>query len=139
MGFAFLRTDDETQAIRPGNLPPSVGEIQQYWTDRIPLRVNIDYTANLPVLQSAAYSGGFFDNPSVDEDGIFRRVPLLQVYDGHLYQSLALAMVRAGSDDPDITIEVWDDSRSGYYAVEGVRVGDYPVPVDRESAVLVPR
>jgi adenylate cyclase len=138
MGFAFLRTRDEDEANRIGTLPEEVGDIGQYWTDRIPLFQNIDHTANLEVLQRAAYSGGFFDNPSVDEDGIFRRVPLLQVYDGKLYQSLAMAMVRAGSESPDVAIEVWDDSRSGYYAVEGVRVGDYSIPVDGTSAILVP-
>ncbi len=138
MGFAFLRETNQSQVNRIGTLPPSVGDIDQYWTDRIPLTVNIDYTANLDILQRAGYSGGFFDNPAVDEDGIFRRVPLVQVYDGKLYQSLALALVRAGQDDPPITLEVWDDDRSGYYAVETVRVGDYSIPVDGESAVLVP-
>jgi len=138
MGFAFLRTREEAEANRIGTLPEKVGDIEQYWTERIPLFENIDYTANLGVLQEAAYSGGFFDNPSVDEDGIFRRVPLLQVYEGKLYQSLAMAMVRAGSETEDVTIEVWDDSRSGYYAVEGVRLGDYSIPVDGTSAILVP-
>ncbi len=138
LGFAFLRTYEEAEANRIGTLPEAVGDIEQYWTDRIPLFENIDYTANLQILQQAAHAGGFFDNPSVDEDGLFRRVPLLQVYGGRLYQSLAMAMVRAGQEEPDITIEVWDDPRSGYYAVEGVRIGDYSIPVDGTSAILVP-
>jgi adenylate cyclase len=52
------------------------------------------FTGNLPVLQESAVAGGFFDTSLVDTDGIVRRGPLFQNYQGRLYPSLALAVAR---------------------------------------------
>ncbi|MEC9340093.1 MAG: CHASE2 domain-containing protein, partial [Pseudomonadota bacterium] len=51
------------------------------------------YGANLPELQQAAVSGGFFSTVP-DPDGVLRRVPLFTVYDDRLYPSLALETAR---------------------------------------------
>ena len=63
---------------------------------------------NLSVLQENAFSGGFIDNPSIGEegDGVFRRVPLLQMHDGKIYESLAFGLFRAAIGFPPLEIQV---------------------------------
>lgn len=97
------------------------------------------YAANLPVLQMNAHSGGFFDNPQLDEDGVFRRVPLLQTYNGQLYESLALATTRAYLDNNSIKLgyAVLDQAQ-GIHSLEWIYVGELAVPVDERAGVLVP-
>nr|WP_110255517.1 adenylate/guanylate cyclase domain-containing protein [Undibacterium pigrum] len=51
------------------------------------------YTANLPELQKAAITGGFF-NPSPDADGVIRGIPLLAKHGAGYYEALSLATAR---------------------------------------------
>ncbi len=98
------------------------------------------YAANLPKLQAKARSGGFFNNPSVDDDGVYRRVPLLINYKNQLYESLPLALFRTLLEQPDIgfiTGENYgqnnDDSR-----LEGIDIQGFHIPVNQKSILLVP-
>ena len=96
------------------------------------------YGGNVPVLQAATPYCGFFDNPIVDEDGVFRRVPLMQVYDGQAYPSLALAVARLALGNAPVQLEFDPpDARSSLH-LERVRVGNLAVPVDGDVAVYVP-
>ncbi|HHO58683.1 MAG TPA: CHASE2 domain-containing protein, partial [Thiotrichales bacterium] len=88
LGFV-LETD-----TRKGALPEPVATLDKNMQGRIPINTAHGYTANLAILQESALRGGFFDNPLLDDDGVFRRVPLLQELDGNLYESLALALSR---------------------------------------------
>lgn len=51
------------------------------------------YGANLPIIQTAAGDAGFF-NPRLDPDGVTRSLPLLAEYDGQMYESLAIRVLR---------------------------------------------
>ncbi len=97
------------------------------------------YSANLPMLQDAALSGGFFDNPTLDVDGVFRRVPLLRKFQGAVYGSLALEVLRLAVGNPDLELE-YDTRGAGRSSLnlEAVRVGQFRAPVDENLAVLVP-
>jgi adenylate cyclase len=96
------------------------------------------YGGNLPLLQTAASRCGFFDNPRVDADGVFRRVPLLQRYQNALYPSLALALVRTALGDVPVDLAYsTEDSRTSL-DLDHLRVGELSVPVDGEVAALVP-
>ncbi len=86
------------------------------------------YGANLPVLQEAARRGGFFDNPLSDDDGVFRRAPTLQSYQGGLYESLSLATVQLHLDEP---LSIGENN-------EWLYVGEHRVPVDEDMAAFVP-
>lgn len=86
------------------------------------------YGANLPVLQEAARRGGFFDNPLSDDDGVFRRAPTLQSYQGALYESLSLATVQLHLDEP---LSIGENN-------EWLYVGEHRVPVDEDMAAFVP-
>jgi len=92
------------------------------------------FVANLPELQTNAVGGGFFDTSLVDDDGVVRRMPLLQFYGGRAYESLGLAVTRLSLGSPPLTLGV----AHGDGALQEVRFGDRLVPVDATSAVLVP-
>ena len=97
------------------------------------------YGANLPVLQTAAASGGHF-NTLTDEDGITRRVPMLAKHDGSYYEALSLAMVRLALGVPDVVpgfpeLSVWNRN---YPGLEWLQVGNLRVPIDGMMATLVP-
>ncbi|MDF2446094.1 MAG: putative transrane sensor domain protein [Moraxellaceae bacterium] len=99
------------------------------------------YTANLDALSKNARATGFFDNPAIDADGIFRRVPLFQLYDGKLYPSLALATVHMALGAPRLIPAM--QNNGGYTAFEGVTLelgeaGNLHIPSDAHSNVLVP-
>lgn len=94
------------------------------------------FTANLDVLSQAAPMTGFFDNPAIDSDGIFRRVPLLQLHANQLYPSLALATATMAMGNPPVRIKT--EHMADYDAIEGVQLGEYLVPTDYQSNILVP-
>jgi adenylate cyclase len=94
------------------------------------------YTANLHPLQEAAFSGGFIDNPFVDDDGVVRRVALLQIWEGKVYPSLSLGMLMGLLGQPPITLEVSEGG--GVKQLEALDVGGFRIPVDERGAALVP-
>jgi adenylate cyclase len=132
MGFVM-----DTDTIK-GSLPPAITELDDNTLSQLQLNKPTGYTANLELLQKSAYGGGFFDNPLLDDDGVFRRVPLLQVYGNQLYESLALALARAATGSPNIemVVESGNDGRDLF--LEWVTIGELAIPVDQESGVLVP-
>ncbi|WP_028007837.1 CHASE2 domain-containing protein [Solimonas flava] len=93
---------------------------------------------NVPVLQEAVPDCGFFDNPSVDFDGVYRRVPLLQAYEGAVYPSLALAVARRALGDVPVSLEFDPPEVRTSLHLERLRVGDRTVPVDAQAAAYVP-
>ncbi|TAK62962.1 adenylate/guanylate cyclase domain-containing protein, partial [Methylobacter sp.] len=99
------------------------------------------YAANLPKLQSAAMSGGFFNNPSVDEDGVYRRLPLLINYNHQLYEALSLALYRTLLGMPEIkfvTGEGYGGENNIDSHLEGLDIEGFHIPVDDSSTLLVP-
>jgi adenylate cyclase len=96
------------------------------------------YGGNVPVLQQATPTCGFFDNPIVDADGVFRRVPLLQEYEGQLYPSLALAVTQLALGANGVQLEFDPPDARNSLHLERVRVGDKVAPVDGDVAVYVP-
>ncbi|KFZ31264.1 hypothetical protein IDSA_00570 [Pseudidiomarina salinarum] len=144
MGYYFERTNP-TDAANPTastgilppplvlqrpeqNPPPPLTELPLIRPDR--------YSANLPVLQQAALGAGFFDNPTVDADGIFRRVPLVQDYQNQLYPSLPLAMFQLLLGQPPVALDA--HFAGDIWHLEGLDFGGYYFPTDARAAVLVP-
>jgi len=132
MGFVM------TNEAMKGSLPPAITELNKKTLKKLAIQKKSGYTANLDILQKNAYSGGFFDNPLLDDDGIFRRVPLLQTYKNELYESLALAVSRVATGSPAIEMVVKDDKNSGTLFLEWLTIGEFAIPVDHQSGVLVP-
>ena len=133
MGFV-LDTD-----TRKGTLPEPVAVLEQSVKGRIPFIKPQGYTANLDILQQSAYSGGFFDNPLLDADGVFRRMPLLQEFEGTLHESLALAVARTAMESPrlELIVESSPDNNNEVL-LEWLKIGDVVIPVDDRAGILVP-
>ncbi len=142
LGYYFkTHVDPGAESTTVGKLPEPVITTEEMGRSNIPFVRAMGYGANLPQLQKSALSAGFFDNPLVDGDGVFRRVPLLQEFQGGIYQSLALGMVRALLGDPPITLGINATAQSPQEienGLEWVGLGPHHIPVDERGAVLVP-
>ncbi len=121
-----------------GSLPEPVTELSKKTLDKLAIFKSRGYTANLKLLQDSAFSGGFFNNPLLDSDGVFRRVPLLQIYKNQLHESLALALTRVVTGSPPIEMVVASSDNSNDLFLEWVTIGEIAIPVDQQSGVLVP-
>jgi adenylate cyclase len=101
------------------------------------------FGSNISQLAKAAPMAGFF-NPIVDSDGVVRSVPLLAEYQGHYYESLALAMFRMLAGLPSVEPGFPKDRflARNYQGLESIvlRLGakSVAIPVDDKVATLVP-
>lgn len=85
---------------------------------------------NIPILQNALSSSGFFNN-NPDEGGMIRNMPLVIKYKGVVYPSLALEMVRLYSDNKIVNIYNND------MGIESITFGDYNIPTDQKGELTV--
>ena len=102
------RSDSATQVIRVLNTPPSAAFSAAPDTGELPLSVQFDASASSdPDGHSLSYSWDFGDGNSgtgvspshtYTERGIF--YPVLTVSDGHGDSNIAVAVIRAGNQDP---------------------------------------
>lgn len=142
MGYYFKGRSVNNEANSTGALPKPLASIEDNISSRLNINKALSFGGNLQILQEAANAGGYFDNPYVSNDGVFRRVPLIQIYNKGLYPSLALSLTSISTGNPKITlsVETNDDSKStnNYYALEAVNMNDYSIPVDINGAVFVP-
>ncbi len=135
LGFVFKGAYDHGAAL--GSIPEPLFA-QEKEMPAIYVRAE-SYTGNLPILQQATPYAGFFDNPTLDSDGVFRRVPLLQSYDNAVYGSLALMTLWRALGGPELILDY--DSGGGPRTplnLETLDVGPVSVPVDENVAILVP-
>ena len=82
MGIVF---DPRDQSLQKGVLPQPISNISRELIESSLFPSAAGVTANIAILQESAMDGGYFDNPLIDDDGVFRKVPLLQEYQGKLY------------------------------------------------------
>ena len=85
---------------------------------------------NIEVLQDAMYSSGFFNN-TPDEGGMIRSVPLLMKYEGVLYPSLVLEMIRIYSGAHKVVV---NGDEAG---ARSVSFGTYEIPLDNVGRLSV--
>ncbi len=109
--------------------------VKQYSVDFI---VPAGFGGNITALQDATPFCGYTDNPTTDSDGVYRRVPLVEKYQGALYPSLALAIVNLASGNKGVSLEFDPPEARGSLNLERVRVGNFVAPVDGFGAVYVP-
>ncbi|MEM7562184.1 MAG: adenylate/guanylate cyclase domain-containing protein [Pseudomonadota bacterium] len=141
MGYYFKTNLQEGETGVTGLLPPALTKMDAQWNERLPINKAVGYGGNLEILQASAKSGGYFDNPFVDGDGVFRRVPLIQSYEGYLFASLAMATTQGHLGVPGVQLSVESEGSKGgkeYYALEAINLAQYRIPVDANGAVFVP-
>jgi adenylate cyclase len=85
---------------------------------------------NIPLLQDALYSSGFFNNIP-DANGMIRKVPLIMKYDNTFFTSLSLEMVRIYSNQN--RVNVMGDSDG----IDTLSFGDYHIPIDNAGRLFV--
>lgn len=98
------------------------------------------YTANIAKISEAARTQGFFDNPVVDSDGVYRRAALIQLYNGAVYPSLALSVARAALSDEDL-LPVYippPEPLAGQLMLEYLQIGRSLIPLSENSTVRIP-
>lgn len=114
---------------RSGVLPAPVFD-----RDALPPGVSVThwdgYGANIGRFAAAARDAGFF-NPMLDPDGVVRAMPLLAEYDGHLYQSLSVGLLRAWLGHGVLSLD--RDSLS----IDGER-GHVRIPLSAGLSALAP-
>ena len=66
--MGFVMDTDSTK----GRLPEPITKLDENTLDKLAINKTVGYTANLSILQNSAFSGGFFNNPLLDDDGVFR-------------------------------------------------------------------
>ena len=96
------------------------------------------YGGSVAPLAQAAPACGFADNPGVDQDGLFRRVPLLEEMEGRIYPSLPLAVVQLLQGNAPVALEFDPPEIKTSLHLEKVRVGAAFAPVDARVAAYVP-
>lgn len=134
LGFLFDSSSSAQKAGVPGT--PVISDKSLLEATQIPETVGI--ISSIETLQRESISAGFFDNPKVDPDGVYRRVPLLQRYQGEYYPSLPLAMMMTLFGESEVQPVVERDSKGELSVLVAVEVAGYPIPVDEQGSVLVP-
>ncbi len=133
LGYAF-NNEAKNGALPPPTLPAGTFAGKDVRIDRYK-----GYSGNLPELLATSAMAGHFA-PSIDTDGIFRRVPMLVEYDGQYFESLSLAMVRTLLDKPQITPGY--PAGKGYDRLEWLDLhtqrGTMRIPVNEEATALIP-
>lgn len=136
LGYYF-RHDGQADS-RVGSLPAPALATGSFDAAQVGAVQATGYAANLEVLQQAAASGGFFNaSPLVDADGVLRRISLLQMLDGQLYETLSLAVTRLTMQGSELALNYADGDNSAL-ALESLQLGKRRIPIDENVAALVP-
>ena len=140
LSYTFFARQEQNASIRAGVLPPPVITKDEVKDKLIPAQTYVGYGANLPEIQSAAAGAGHI-TPSIDADGVVRRVPMLIKYKGDFYESLSLAVTRfiLGADKVTPVFAQQGVGDSGYPELESLDLGNgFRIPVDANVQALVP-
>ena len=136
LGYVFKAKLDPGQPGTVGAIPEPIA-VSGATLTRVPWVEAAGYTGNLALFQQNASAGGFFNTSLVDDDGVVRRMPLLQRYRGNLYESLALATARLSKAGAALQFGFRGErgvaERLDYIELAGVRTR-----VDERGAALTP-
>lgn len=150
LGYYFNSNQDATEI---GALPEPIFTKDDLAGRQTQFALRKGYGANLEKITFAAPLAGHF-NPTVDTDGVIRRVPLIAQYQDDYYESLSLAMYRlyraqtkSGQERlgtlpariPGAQLEPAGDPKTGNaFPIEGIRIDGLSIPVGLGTNTLVP-
>lgn len=137
MGFFTSHQHHELNPL--ASLPPIALTAQDAPFTNALFKAN-SFGANLTILQTAAGKGGYFNNPFLDEDGVYRRIPMITQYQDGIYESLSLAVVHALLDAPRLDFETGLFQQEGktIKPLEAIQIDTLRIPVDQRGAALIP-
>lgn len=134
LGYYFRH--EASKAASVGALPAPVIEKERGIGKSLGVVTAGAYTANLSELQGNAAGGGYFSVSRLDEDGVFRSLPLLEAHAGAIYEPLSLALARLVLNEPRIHLGF--EESAGYAALEWIGLAGRRIPVDAHVAALIP-
>jgi len=139
-GFVFKDSLGRDEPVATGMLPEPVIRAAAIASVDVPFIAASGFAGNLPSLQENAIGGGFFDSPIIDSDGVFRRAPLLQYFEGDLYPSLALEVARIALRNPAVGLSFAnrEDGRMSGIELEALTLGERRIPVNEQVAIYIP-
>lgn len=136
MGFYLSHNEPHLKIANQGLLPPSIDSLNGN-----PLMENAfeesGYTSNLKRLQGVS-AGGYFNASAVDDDGVFRRQPMVEVFNGKVYPALSLAVINAYLGNPGINLGYSLNSEKRAVDLNYLIIGDKKVSVDEDFSTLIP-
>lgn len=95
----------------------------------VPLVEYANMDANIPVIGRGALDFGYFNVVS-DSDGLFRRLPLIMLYNGDVYPSMTLqALTYYTKELPKVSV--------GAAGVRAIQFGKYSIPSNSEGELAV--
>ncbi len=139
-GFVFKDSLGNGEPVATGSIPAPIIRAAALTGLSVPFIKARGFAGNLPDLQQNAIGGGFFDSPVIDSDGVFRRAPLLQLFDGDLYSSLALEVARIALGNPAVGLSfaTHSDGRMSGIELEALTLGERRIPVNEQVAIYIP-
>ncbi len=138
LGLFFGDADASGEIPRAGVLPPPLFPLDEFAARDVPFVRSPGYAGNLAMFQqSASAAGHHMYQP--DSDGVVRRVPMLHLHRGGLYEALSLAVTRVALKVDQLEYgPPAEAGASGYSSLEWLSVGGVRVPVDERAQALVP-
>ncbi len=136
-GFVFK--NDST--LNLNQLPESIAKIDRDTALTFDLIQAKGFTGNIEAVNSAAPAQGFFDNPIVDRDGVYRRAALLQLNQQAVYPALSLrvAQVAISADLDQLAPIVFEPEPIGNaLLVNFIQLGRFIIPTAEHASVRVP-
>jgi len=128
VGYVFYLTkDDLNEELSPKN---SAIFIEKNKPNKSFLIKPYRTILNIPEIQEVAYSNGYF-NTVPDQDGIVRSIPMLMEYDGMLYPSLSLEMIRIALGESKVTLNYFDNG------AESIQIGKLNIPTDTFGRMML--
>jgi adenylate cyclase len=95
------------------------------------------YSGNITLLQKQAAAAGHL-YPSLDFDGVTRRVPIFMKYGDGYYEALSFAMVRTYLGNVPAKIQVRPPAVKNLATIPWVDIGNLRIPLDERMSALVP-
>ena len=133
MGYFLSHHEEDNNEV--GQLPQPLAEVEGHDFASFLFHAR-SYVGNLTQLQSATQMGGYLNNSNVDEDGVYRRLPMVTQYKDKLYSTLSLSILRQILGMPEVEFITSDDY--GEPRLEAISVAGLNVPVDAGGNLLVP-
>ena len=130
LGYVFKMQEDGVQTKLAPNIPAIF--IERNKSDKEYLFQAKRALLNIPPVQNSAYSSGFFNTMPDDDSGIIRSVPLVMKYDGVVYPSLSMEMIRIMTQADKVFLNYGDD-----IGVQSIQSGDLIIPTDQFGRLLV--
>ncbi len=136
LGLYFNTEKNDSAAQKIGLLPNSVMYTADLMSSKDLVLQASGYGSNLSIFSKKALGGGHFSQQP-DIDGVVRRQPMLINFNGKVYPSLSLEIVRNALGGSPIVAE-FGQSASGYFSLEWLNISGKRIPVDERANTLIP-